>query len=649
MPLTWIALIAAIAIAFAFFKYWSLLKKSPGSKEMQHISGLVHKGALTFLKKEYSILIVFVIVITAFLALALSPITAGGFLFGAFLSALAGNISMRVATKANARTAEAAKKSVSEAFGVAFSSGLVSGLLAVGFGLIGLTVLYYLLGDPVLLYGFGFGASSVALFARVGGGIYTKAADVGADLVGKIEAGIPEDSPKNPATIADNVGDNVGDVAGMGADLFESYVDSIIAAMVLGVIAFSFVGALVPLAIAALGIVASVIGSIFARSRGENVFHALDKALIASVIITAVLSFFLISSIFPDLSVFYAILAGLVSAIVVGYSTKYFTSAKYPPTRDIALAAQTGAGTNIITGLSTGMLSTFAPVIVISIAMLVAYYFAGLFGIAIAAVAMLAVLAIILASDTFGSVSDNAQGIVEMTGLGGKVLERTAVLDSIGNSTAAIGKGFAISSAALTTIALFASFIYITGLEAINLNNPVVMVGLFLGALVPFIFSSLTMKAVGAAAQEMVKEVRRQFREIKGILKGTATPDYDRCIEISTHGAIKAMIVPGMIAILFPLAIGMALGAQALGGFLAGSIATGFLLAVFMANSGAAWDNAKKWIEKGNLGGKGSLVHKAAVVGDTVGDPFKDTAGPSLNILIKLMTIVALVAAPLII
>lgn len=617
---------------------------------MQEISELIHKGALTFLHKEYSVLIAFVVAVTIAILLlpSLSPITAVGFVFGAFLSALSGNIGMRIATKANVRTTEAAKKGVKEAFSVAFTSGLASGLSVVGFGLLGLTVLYYFVQDPVLLYGFGFGASSVALFARVGGGIFTKAADVGADLVGKIEAGIPEDSPKNPATIADNVGDNVGDVAGMGADLFESYVDSIIAAMVLGVIAFPILGPLIPLSIAALGIVATIIGSMFVRVN-KSVFHAIDQGVIASAILTAIFSYFLISSIFTSLGLFYAILTGLVSAIVVGYSAEYFTSAKYSPTKEIATAAQTGAGTNIITGLSTGMLSTIAPVLIVAIAMLVSFHFAGLFGIALAAVGMLSILGITLASDTFGSVSDNAQGIAEMVGLDKKVLERTSVLDSVGNSTAAIGKGFAIASAALTTIALFASFTMIAGLSAINLNNPVVMAGLFLGALVPFIFASLTMNAVGKAAHEMVNEVRRQFREIKGILEGTAKPDYDRCIAISTRGAIRAMVVPGLIALLFPVAVGVSLGAEALGGFLAGAIATGFLLAVFMANSGAAWDNAKKWIEAGNLGGKGSPAHKAAVVGDTVGDPFKDTAGPSLNILIKLMTIVALVAIPLII
>ena len=650
MPLTWIVLIALVGIAFAVFSYFKTLKQSPGSKEMQEISELIHNGALTFLHKEYSVLIAFVVIVTVliFLLPALSPFTAVGFLLGAFLSALSGNIGMRIATKANVRTAEAAKKGVNEAFSVAFTSGMSSGLFVVGFGLLGLTVLYYFVQDPVLLYGFGFGASSVALFARVGGGIFTKAADVGADLVGKVEAGIPEDSPKNPATIADNVGDNVGDVAGMGADLFESYVDSIIAAMVLGVIVFPGVGATIPLGIAALGIIATVIGSMFARVR-TSVFHAIDRGVIISVILTAVFSYFLIDSVLGDIGLFYALLTGLVSAIIVGYSAKYFTSEQYSPTRKIATSAQTGSGTTIISGISVGMLSTALPVIMVAIAMLLSYNFAGLFGIAIAAVGMLSILGLTLASDTFGSVSDNAQGISEMAGLGGKVLERTSILDSVGNSTAAIGKGFAISSAALTTIALFASFTKIAGLTVIDLNNPFVMAGLFIGALVPFIFASLTMDAVGKAAHEMVKEVRRQFREIPGILQGKAKPDYNRCIAISTEGSIKAMIIPGLVALLFPIAIGLSLGLEALGGFLAGSIASGFLLAVFMANTGAAWDNAKKWIEEGNLGGKGSDAHKASVVGDTVGDPFKDTAGPSLNILIKLMTIVSLVAIPLII
>ncbi|MAG22229.1 MAG: sodium-translocating pyrophosphatase [Candidatus Diapherotrites archaeon] len=649
MPFIWISFIAIVALAFALFTYLRIMKRSPGSKEMQEVSDLVHDGALAFLNKEYQILIVFVAIVSILLFFGLGTITAGGFILGAFLSALSGNIGMRIATKANARTAEAAKKSVGDALRLAFSSGMVSGMTVVGFGLLGLTVLYYFVNDPVLLYGFGFGASSVALFARVGGGIFTKAADVGADLVGKVEAGIPEDSPKNPATIADNVGDNVGDVAGMGADLFESYVDSIIAAMVLGVLVLPELGALIPLSLAALGIVASIIGSIFVRTKNHDVFSALDRGIIASAVITAILAYILISQTMPDLNVFYAMLSGIISGVLIGYSIKYFTSSEHYPTREIAMSAQTGAGTSVINGLSVGMMSTIGPILFVSIAILVSYYFAGLFGIAIAAVGMLSIVGVTLATDTFGSVSDNSQGIAEMTGMGKKVLERTAVLDAVGNSTAAIGKGFAISSAALTTIALFASYIQITGLASIDLSIPVVMVGLFLGAFVPFLFSSLTMSAVGKAAHEMVKEVRRQFKEIPEILQGTAKPDYNKCIEISTEGAIKSMIIPGLIAILFPLAVGLSLGVEALGGFLAGSIATGFLMAVFMANSGAAWDNAKKWIEQGNIGGKKSPAHKAAVVGDTIGDPFKDTAGPSLNILIKLMTIVALVVAPLII
>jgi K(+)-stimulated pyrophosphate-energized sodium pump len=517
----------------------------------------------------------------------------------------------------------------------------------VGLGLLGVTLSYLAFNDPALIYAFGFGASSIALFARVGGGIYTKAADVGADLVGKVEQGIPEDDPRNPAVIADNVGDNVGDVAGMGADLFESYVDAIIAAMVLGFAFMGTNGILIPLALAAIGIVASIISTLGVKVSRENLFGAIDKAILLAALLMAAISYVFLVFFLGNFFLFLAVVSGLAGAIIIGYSTEFVTSPFHSPTQKIAAAARSGAGTNVITGLSTGMLSTAVPVLTVGGVILLSYYFSGMLGVAIAAVGMLGTLGITLASDTYGSVADNAAGISEMAGLGKKVRERAELLDAVGNSTAAIGKGFAISSAALTALALFASFIVVAGLDSIDVAVPSVTVGLFLGALMPFVFSAFTMSAVGKAAVSMVEEVRRQFREIKGLMDGKAVPDYQKCIQISTQAALREMVVPSLIAILAPVAVGLVLGTEALGGFLAGSIATGFLMAVFLANAGAAWDNAKKYIEAGHFGGKGSEAHKAAVVGDTVGDPAKDTAGPSLNILIKLMTIVALLALPL--
>ena len=574
---------------------------------------------------------------------------------------------MHIATKANVRTTWACNSNIAKGLKIAFSSGVVMSMFVVGLALLGITIFYYIFDimfEPSvniseLIFGFGFGASYIALFARVGGGIYTKAADVGADLVGKVEKGIPEDDPRNPAVIADNVGDNVGDVAGMGADLFESYIESIVAAMVIGFIAFSvnkenFV--LLPLAIATIGILSSIAGTYFVKvGNKKNLTGALNKGVFVASLIMAVLSYFLIQFITNDIGFFWATIAGLVTGIVIGLSTEYYTSVHRKPTLSIAEASKTGPATNIIEGLSVGMWSTIIPVIAVSGGILAAFYLSGgavdfkvgLYGIAIAAVGMLSTLGITLAADTYGPVADNAAGIAQMAGLNPKTRNRAEALDAVGNTTAAIGKGFAIGSAALTSLVLYVTFAEIIGLKTINVIDPKVLVGIFIGGLLPFVFAALLLKAVGKTAIKMVNEVRRQFKSIKGLMQGKAKPDYNKCIEIATDGALKEMILPGLLAILSPIVVGLLLGAEALGGMLVGKTVVGFLMAVFMANSGGAWDNAKKYIEEGKFGGKGSDTHKAAVVGDTVGDPFKDTAGPSLNILIKLMGIVALIFVPL--